>query len=206
MLKCYISHYTKLIDRKKYMDKQLQDIQLHKICSIRWLTEFDKEDITPEQMNKYISKHNNFNTNMSYWANAIAHINALEDLAKTDSDGLIIEDDIVFNKNFTTELIKILNNLPEDWDMIFLSEGCNIHQPNINPNINLYKYNRSRCASCYLVSNKAAKKLISTITPITKAIDHSYNDEIIKHLLNSYLLEPTIAIEGSDIGLFKSTV
>ena len=202
--KCYISHYTKLTDRKMHMDKQLEKSGLYKLCYITWLTNFDKETLTIEQVDKYIHKNHDM-PNLSYIANAIAHISALEDIAKGESHGLIMEDDLIFNENFVDELTKYIQILPSDWDMVFLSEGCNIHQPNITPDVHFYKAG-PRCASCYLVNNRAAKKIISGFTPISRSIDWHYNVEIERHNLVSYQLEPIIAAEGSETGLFLSTV
>ena len=143
---------------------------------------------------------------MAITSNAISHINALEKIASSYIDGLILEDDLIFNDKFTDNLKKCLDNLPTEWDMVFLSEGCDIHPPDITVDKTLYKYDSTRCASCYLVSNKAAKKIINTIIPIKVAIDHQYNIEIKRHNLNVYLLEPTIAYEGSKFNVYKSSV
>ena len=155
---------------------------------------------------EFIHSNNNFQSNITYSANAIAHIHALRCIANSNTFGLIMEDDLILKSDFLKNLTKCLHELPSDWDMVFLSEGCNIHPPNVTPDKILYKWDKSRCASCYLVSNKAAHKMLTTIIPVVASIDHQYNIEISKHNLNTFLLEPTIAYEGSDVGLFESSV
>ena len=206
LLNCYIIHYTKLTDRKTNMLNQINDSKLNDFCKITWLDKYDREIITEYEINKFISPDNNFNTNMAYAANAIAHIQALQIIADSSSYGLILEDDLIFTENFTEKLKECIYNLPVDWDMIFLSEGCDIHPSEIKNEKKLYKVDYSRCSNCYLVSNKGCKKMINTIFPVQVAIDHQYNIEIKRHNLNVYLLEPTIAFEGSKFNIFDTSV
>ena len=201
----YISHYTKLSERRKNLQKQLTKHKLNGY-PITWLTDFDREKLNKQQIDEHISPKNDFKYHPAHMANAIAHIHALRSIANSDTFGLILEDDLILKENFLDKLHECIDRLPDDWDMVYLSEGCNIHPPGVHSGKILYEWNRSRCASCYLVSNKAAKKILTTITPIVSAIDHQYNIEISKHNLKSFLLEPTIAYEGSDTGIFKSSV
>ena len=90
---------------------------------------------------------------------------------------LIMEDDIKLLKNFRTNLNKLLNNLPNDYDIIHC--GCDGSSCELNNNINLIntklnknynnnyeKYDLVKPNTlivgtwCYLISNKAAKKMI----------------------------------------------
>lgn len=202
---CYICHYTKLTYRRKHMEEQIQKFKLNEIFDIKWLTDFDREQITPQQYKEYIGD-NMKNINTGIKANGIAHIYALKDISKNHEFGLIIEDDLVLKPDFKCKFIEMISSLPSPWDMIYLSEGCNLHPKNISKDKTLYESLTSRCANCYLVSKNATKKILSTCIPIQDAIDWQYNHEQKKHNLKYYWLEPTLAYEGSDYGLFNSSL
>lgn len=203
----YISHYTKLTDRKKYMDEQLKK---HKTSPVTWLTNFDREVITPSQIKKYI-KHSNIHPALI--ANFIAHMNAIKDIADHYEIGMIVEDDSLFVEDFEERLQQCLDNLPYDWDIVFLGDGQDINghpkftPPNITPEKVLYKWNTARTASCYLIRNKCAKKILETAIPMTQqGIDHQLEYEIKNNKLESYLLIPALSYEGSQAKKFNSTI
>jgi len=201
MLICYIIHYTKLTERRASLERQLAE------CSfpypVVWVIEYDREVITAEQLTTYIAL--DFNSTRGVAANAIAHLKALEWVAQSGVNGLILEDDLIFGANFLEELQTSICQLPNDWDMAFLSEGCDLHAPNVSEGQLWYNVARSRCANCYLVRHSAAWKLWESIKPVREAIDHAYNEGI-KQQFNVYWREPTIAWEGSKTGEFiKST-
>ena len=40
---------------------------------------------------------------------------------------LVLEDDAILDKDFLSKLTRGLEQLPDDYDMLFLGDGCNYH-------------------------------------------------------------------------------
>tara|TARA_B110000908_G_C10115877_1_gene385235 strand:+ start:697 stop:951 length:255 start_codon:yes stop_codon:yes gene_type:complete len=40
---------------------------------------------------------------------------------------LVLEDDAILDKDFVSKLTRGLKQLPDDYDMLFLGDGCNLH-------------------------------------------------------------------------------
>jgi GR25 family glycosyltransferase involved in LPS biosynthesis len=128
---------------------------------------------------------------------------------------LVLEDDF----NFVVSKDEIINNLekafeemPEDWDMLFIGSGCDLHidQNLITDNKHIYKSKYSRCTDSYIVSKKCAKSILNYINNINykiyEPIDTWLNrvNEDIK--LNVFWAEPTIVFQGSQKGVFSSCI
>ena len=137
---------------------------------------------------------------------------------------IIFEDDVILGDNFKNKIEKNISDLPEDWDMLFFGEGHGVHIPQYrqSPGVNIYKKltdlknkmpggidGSTRCADSYIVSKKCAQKLVQVINilQITSIpLDHLLNK--INHLckFNIYWAEPTLAVQGTSNGTFKTSV
>lgn len=210
----YLIHYTKLTDRRVVMEKQLKDSKIGDFIPINWLTNFDREDITPEQVRKYIKCECN---HPGIIANFIAHIHAIEDVANNKEIGLIVEDDLMFVDNFYGKLQSYLAKLPSDWEIIFMGHGTGIKglpkftPPRVTDNRIFYRWNTARTASCYLINKKGAKKIMRYAIPLVKqgnrvGIDHHLEEIIQKRDIKSYLLIPPLGWEGSQAKKFDSSM
>ncbi len=127
-----------------------------------------------------------------------------------------------------------LSQLPEDYDIKFIGNGCNLHIPNNKIQQNKYIYFKNnilidfqsniknwnvdwgtaivRCTDSYLISKKCANKILNYFNNINiensiyHPIDFWLND-IIKILnLNIYWAEPTIISQGTQCGIFQSSI
>jgi UDP-glucose 4-epimerase len=127
-----------------------------------------------------------------------------------------------------------LSQLPEDYDMLFIGNGCNLHIPNNIIQSNKYIYFKNnipidcqldiknwnvnwgigvaRCTDSYLISKKCAQKILNYFNNIKveSSINHPIDfwlNNIIKILnLNIYWAEPTIISQGTQCGIFKSSI
>jgi len=54
---------------------------------------------------------------------------------------LILEDDVILNDNFIENLNNYMTQLPENFDMLFIGDGCNLHieKDKLIPNKNIYE-------------------------------------------------------------------
>ena len=135
---------------------------------------------------------------------------------------LILEDDAILDKEFIPKLKRGLKQLPDDYDMLFIGNGCNLHIPLIKrtPYNFIYKKCReptswggdggTRCTDSYLVSKKGAKKLMSYVSKLKEGainipVDWWLNQVIRDLKLEIYWLEPTIVSQGTQTGKYKSS-
>ena len=156
-------------------------------------------------------------------SNIRKHIEAYEQIISSKYKyNLIIEDDVILDKNFNNKLSKALKQLPIDYDMLLIGNGCNLHIPmsTQKPNKFIYKkYNEptrwggngaTRCTDSYFVSKKCSEKLVNYITNISKNSINQNSDwwlnEVIRDLkLEIYWMEPTIVTQGTQNGKYSSS-
>jgi GR25 family glycosyltransferase involved in LPS biosynthesis len=132
---------------------------------------------------------------LGIWA---SNITAWENFLSSDYDYVILmEDDIVLNKDFDKKLIGFLNELPADWDFFtaYVPEYGNNRYDKDRANLeigsnNICRVYQSWSCLCYVVSKKGAKKLLKYISRgIKSPIDHYlfYNQK-----LNGYTIKMNV--------------
>lgn len=126
------------------------------------------------------------------WA---SNFTAWQNFAKTDHEMLmLIEDDIVLEKNFNEKLIAYINELPEDWDFftVYMPPTGNDRYKKDKASFhidreNVCKVYQSWSCLCYVVSKNGVKKLLKQVSEnVHGPIDHwlFYNKE-----LNGYAIK-----------------
>ena len=200
-IKIYIVHYKKLVDRKKNLLSYFSEFPF----PYKFFDEIDRDTLTLEQKRKFTDKKDD-----TYKANFLTHIKCYREILSNDNKfHLILEDDSIPQNNFSKLYLKYLKQLPEDFDMFFISPGKNnFHLPlyKRRPFKTVYrKYNKitswgghgaSRCADAYFISRKCCEKLITEFdnkeTKVDTSIDWWMNEMITKYDLKVYWAEPTI--------------
>jgi glycosyl transferase family 25 len=230
--KIFIIHYTKLIDRKKIMDLQLNSINQ----KFEYIEKFDKETLNEDLINKVYRKSkshhdekisalwdiksNSFRKLMnSEISCALKHFEALNQINKQCSNhGLILEDDAIITNDFINNFNKCLKNTPEDWDIIFLGTGCGdwFIEEKTRQEIPIYENNKikifkmphpaTNCAEAYLIKKQAAKKIYESIIPFDLAGDWEIAYQIFKLNLNAYWWTPPLIHQGSKSGQYNSAL
>lgn len=202
-LKVFILHYTPLVERKIHILSQVNKYNFHH-------TFIEDEEILHDGILKEKLFTEITNTEISIF---VKHINTWKEIVKNNDNNnyfLILEDDVVFDENFETKLNNYINQIPHNFDMVFIGECCNIHiSPELlSENVNIYKSTGSRCADSYLISKKCCIKLLNQLHKniINKQVDHWFNDMRNLFKLNFYFAEPTIVRQGSEIGVFNSSI
>ena len=134
----YIIHYSKLKDRKLYLDNFLDS----NFKDFKFITDFDKEKLKIVNVNEtYIEDPEVFKEkifelwkldNLEYRKLSDAeiscffkHIQALREAANSKSDfSLILEDDVIPVEKFAKGYNKMINNLSNlNWDIVFIGSG-----------------------------------------------------------------------------------
>jgi len=104
---------------------------------------------------------------MNFWSGTITP-KSVAWLDRNNHLYLIFEDDIILASDFDKKVKNLLNEVPLDFDLIFLG-GFNNRKRDIQHFVsnNLFKsYNPRRGLYSYIVTPKSAKKLINLIKPI----------------------------------------
>jgi GR25 family glycosyltransferase involved in LPS biosynthesis len=168
------------------------------ITNYEFIDKYDREIVSNEIITKYCDLINSKFLNIPICCITIAHIEIYKKIIENNYKVcLIFEDDIILTDNFIAKLNKYLKCLPSDLDLGFLVDGCNMHAPNIDISKIWYDIPYTRTTSAYLITKSACEKILTTIIPFDRAIDHQLNIEIKTHNLQVYWCEPTICTEGS---------
>jgi GR25 family glycosyltransferase involved in LPS biosynthesis len=223
LFKIFVMHYALLKDRKKSILEQFERIKNlnkpmfslidFKSLDIEFIEAFDKDKLSENEKSLFKEGHRSDLISLH-----LKHFYAYREIASKYSMALILEDDVIFQDNFLAILDSYLRQLPYDFDMFFIGDGCNLHidKHKILPGINVYEKSvnegpgATRCTDSYVISNKCAARLCCYInlldSKISLPIDWWLNVALRENDLNVYWAEPTIITQGSQNGKFKSTL
>ena len=213
MIKIFVLHYSKLTERKNYI---LEQFKKYNITNFEFIEKYDKDEITDSEIIIFDKTYKKSTMSLHLKHNYVYNL-----IAENYDNALIFEDEVILSDNFLDKLNNYIYQLPEDWDMLFIGNGCNLHIEAhiIKPDINIYKkclhatnwggYGASRCSDSYLVNKKCAIKLCEYIKNLKNKIDIPIdwwiNVASRDNNLNVYWAEPTIVTQGTESGLFKSS-
>lgn len=221
MIKTYIAHCTSLVSRKKF---QLLQLKQQGFDNIEFYEDYDGNRLNEDIINQYYDRNlENQYSRYSMWfpgertrvlrnseiSLAIKHIEIYKKIANgSDPYALILEDDSVLCDNFLHKFEQYMLQVPSDFDMIFVSDGCNLKSNNIQEGKYVYRkeHPATRCTGAFVVTKKACQELLTTLIPFTLPIDWELNYQLYIHKHNVYWFEPALVKQGSEIGLFQSSV
>ena len=129
-------------------------------------------------------------------------------------EGIFItyESDVIFKNNI--HLLNTLINKIGEFDCIAFGSGCSLEvtTPNLNIDIDIYKNNTTRCTDSFIWSYKGIEQFVSYIekiiftTGIDWPIDFFMNNFLKQNEFNMYWTYPSLTIQGSQNGIYKSTI
>jgi hypothetical protein len=188
--KIYIIHYNKLVDRKNYLTYFFNK---NNINNFEFRELYQREKLTNEISDKYFKLKN---LNSAQICITIEHIETYREIVNNsvnDNDWyLILEDDAVLCKDFVNLLNKYLENIPKDAEYLDISDYFTINSQDMW----VRKYStRTNCA--YLINKRTCSKLLTTIIPFEKAIDHELNKQFELHNIKTYWSNLSLVHHGS---------
>jgi len=204
----YMAHYTPLKERK---EKILNDIHFE----MKWFecepTEKYWTDDKETWDRKVIPYSPHRELRQSEISLAHKHIEIYKDIVENQyTTSLVLEDDVILHDNFESMFNMFLTKTPDDWDFIYIGNGCNlrIHPSLLIPGQTAYKVNHpaSKCTDSYCITLDAATKILETITPFTFPIDFELNYQMKLHNMNVYWWEPPLVTQGSQCGMYTSKI
>ena len=226
-LKIYIVHYTKLTERKIYLDNLLKD----KNIEFEYINEFDQEELNQNNIGHYYKDDEDlFNIKSKIWnkkANkyyvlsnpeiscSIKHIEALRKIGYSNKDfGLVLEDDAIpYNDDYLSQIEKILSNTIK-WDALFIGNGLgeNFRNKKISYKrffpINNIKVSHpaTNCLEAYIIKKEVARKIVDSILPFNLVIDWELAYQFYKLDLNIHWIKKPIFFQGTKENIYESTL
>jgi GR25 family glycosyltransferase involved in LPS biosynthesis len=226
--KIYIVHYTKLKDRYDSLVPFLENCKI----PYEFITDFDQEVLDEKILNNFYNpdKQKFENKIKHLWDSnihkfrylnkpeiscTIKHLVAIKKLSQECKNfGLILEDDVLFYDNFNKNYKTYIEKTPEDWDSIFLGDGCGVNFQNdsilrskkINDNLFLMPPPATNCAEAYLMKPDIAGKIYDSSVPFQLVSDWELAYQFFKLDAKVYWWYPSLVTQGSRNGKYSSTL
>lgn len=215
--KIYVIHYTKLVDRKIYLEDKFGKLNVN----VEWVTQFDRENVTVEQIKSFYKFDPNYtdihidpitgdppirHLRTPEICCLMSHYYCIEEQVKNNYEYiLILEDDVVFENDAFVKVNDILNSLPSDCDICYLGNGCGLKPNTVIDGKTFYDTTFGiKAADSIILNFKSAKYLLDKKMQIQRPIDYHIN--AFRNYLKIYWIEPSIFTQGSQIGLYKTAV
>ena len=195
---CYIIHYTKNINRKKYLEENIfPKLREKHIKNFFWITEFDREDPFIQAIPTTHTTSGNLSCNKK-------HYEAWRYFRESGENYcLILEDDVLFEKgiDFTKEFDRVLTLLKSDDLVVSIGSGIQRH----GKKRGITKENAGRCTDSYILHKKYLD-ICKGEECYTLNIGHFMNRLLkdAKALWSWY--EPTIFCQGSQNGTYETDI
>lgn len=208
--KIYCLHHPPLVARHKRLIEFFTRTNLNP----EWVTGYLPEEITIEQchkiMNQMIQKkiielpNTSVAANIEFAKKKSKNLISLykkqmycveQQVEKRFDTILILEDDVdttdpKFNEEYVNECLTEFKKL--NGDLLFIGTCCDLHSHNTPVYKHIAKETTSRCAHMYVITLRAAEKLMLHLPDMSDAYDWKLNEIIKKENLNVYWVEPGI--------------
>lgn len=212
-LRVHVIHYTRLTERRQHMEQVLREHELDRF-PVSWVTAHDREEVLaggtyergewgdPQVIAagsvSLILKH------LEVYRAVVVEPNAWH---------LILEDDVLIHPGFLPALERCLAELPADWDLCFVGQGCDLHVPWWLRRTGRRVYWRgwkrgllwggggcSRCTEAYLIHPRCAERILGSQfarPPFDRPIDWHLNAAGAALQIHSYWAEPPLVTQGA---------
>lgn len=220
----FIVHYKKLVDRKEYLDSVLKS---EGITNIHWFEDIDRDTMTKEQLEMYQYDEKKWYELNSTWhqfearprkltmpeiACSVTHVEIYKYIVENNIKiALFFEDDCLIYDNFRERLLKVINELPDDFDACYLSDCFgwtvdnykfgylgSLNKNKYSKNKLVYEMHCGKCADSFLLTTKCAKKLYENFVPFCLPPDWMQTPIYLKNNMKIYWSEPALTHQGSE--------
>lgn len=210
--KIYFLHAEKYRDRKKNIEKLIEDYHLKNAIIFPGV---DGEKLDKKKYRHLVTPKAYNNLRRGQIGCALGHVNILRHIINSKDDHpyyVIFEDDVKFHPDIKKKFRRFVENLPKDFEFGQIWHTTS-HRYNKNRKLKENKLPKNQYVQRgypqtgtvgYMVTKKGAHKLLKLIDPITSAIDNMYLELVSKKSIISYVpVEDLIYIKPTD---FKSIV
>lgn len=127
---------------------------------------------TDTLIKKGILDKNHIFKNNNEIACSLSHLTVISNFLSSGKNSMcVFEDDIQFNPDHYTQIKKVMEEIPVDYEYINLSR-CWAHchsQVNVSESVAITKH--SMCSSAYIITRQGANKIIKNAYPIKYPVD-----------------------------------
>lgn len=223
--KTVILHCKKLKERKESVLDQMNKFGF---TDYSFYEDYDAvdltEDIIKEVYESKIMNMSKWQNKVLLWGPAALHYHApqlnlaeisltikfgkvFQQLATQEFDYCIVfEDDIILCNNFDVKFKEYMSKTPNDWDAIYFGSCANLHPKSTNPEQIAYLKTdpASRGGDSTVFKKKTIVDLASTWFPFNLISDWELGAQHAFHKHKVYWWEPSLVVQGSENGKFKS--
>lgn len=219
-IRIFIINYEPLKERREYLKKKIKEIGLEK--EVEWLIQkkrqyqniikkiYKKDEKKWKEIYKYVDCQKDIQILNEGEINLfLNHLKLYEKIVKEKIPiSLILEDDIIINRDFKERLIKSILKLPKDFDVAYTDAGTNLR---LNKEIEKIKYKEhkgqlTRTTASYFISYSGAKKFLKEKN-IYAPIDIWMRYYEIKNSMKVYWLKGYLTYQGSIyVGFYKTVL
>jgi len=207
-MKTYIIHVSDDYERERHMNSQL----VGKNLDVTYIIDGDKKDLSNEILSTYFAgnRKNVSNSTSCVYKHILAYEKIVIDKAEV---ALVLEDDIIFYKNFSHILEKITAEIKrENLEGFIISlEDSLLRYINKSERVKnkfIYPKEKGRFAGAYLIDYKAAKNILELIKDEKCHIPmdwyHNYCQQ--RNLVNIFWSQPTVAVQKSMTGSMSTLI
>ena len=206
-LRVHVVHYSLFHERRQHMEDQIQRHELDRWFPVNWILEHDRETLTSAMTGAAAS--GSLSMNSVIFKHLVAFRTAAE---SPGSHHLVLEDDVTLVDGFLDKLAICLDELPADWDMLFVGSGQGMPVPWWRRRTGRHIYFRgwrptwwggggaSRCAEAYLIAPRFARRFLDcpgAQPPYKRPIDWLMNEVGHELCTRSWWCEPALAFQGA---------
>jgi len=215
-LRVYVIHYTRLSDRRTHMEKVVSESGLD-CYPLRWVIEHDREEIESRHASGEFGDPVAFGA--SFVSVILKHLEVFHRVAEsTVPFHLILEDDVFITEDWKEKLGRMLRTMPEDWEILFVGDGCDLHVPFWRRFLAGRSFRDggvffrgwdktwwggggiSRCGAGYLIRPESARRFLTSAhskPPFSVPIDWLMNRVGAELKMRSYWAEPPLVTQGA---------
>lgn len=84
---------------------------------------------------------------------------------------MITEDDVILHNDFKAKLNEVMNDLPEEWDMVFLGSCCTNGEHRYHVKGDVFGGLFPQCLHCYIITPSAANVLLRKCRDVFAPLD-----------------------------------
>ncbi len=209
-MKTLVIHAAALKERGEHMDRMLKGFGM----DYEIIKEGDLNDLDAQLMGRFFKDGATLQPTARHSCTA-KHFLACEKIVADDMEGaLVLEDDIVLDKDFVSLFEQSLTEYREQYaakNIIISYEDSALRfvpRSQRRKGQMLYPARKGRMAGCYFINGRAAKAIVEqlSVERCHEPIDWYHNTLISKGILECLWCQPTIATQGTFSGAFVSSL
>ena len=181
----------------------------------KWGTQMTDEDMATNSLDdgtlvKLFPFRKPFPLKKSEVSLGVSFLNIFKEcISKNYQNILLFESDAILHPNFITLINSYITELfttYSNWHMVSLGCGMNKHIDKIKKNKKIYTAKDIRCTDSFIINIRCMKLLVEKIPVIKLPIDEHMMLLIKSSTLIILWVEPTLVLQGSQIGLNPTTI